>query len=83
VALVKINLKTQNTIFNVYKNQSLLVKSNFLGNAEKQFFYLAEHIIYRNNLNVEETGKIDLRQETSGEIKFFAYSTQYYANLDL
>jgi len=52
------------------------VKSNFLGNAEKQFFYLAEHIIYRKNLNVEETGKIDLRQETSGEIKFFAYSTQ-------
>jgi len=61
VALVKINLKTQNTIFNVYKNQSLLVKSNFLGNAEKQFFSLAENINYRKFINVEATGKIDLR----------------------
>jgi len=61
VALVKINLKTRNTIFNVYKNQSLLVKSNFLGNAEKQFFSLAENINYRKFINVEATGKIDLR----------------------
>ncbi len=76
MALVKINLETKSTIFNVYKNHSLLVKSNFLGNTEKQFFYLAEHIIYRKIPNVEATGKIDLRQETSGEINFFGYSTQ-------